>query len=272
MPSVDDGGDRVPASAVPPDVYGESYYREWCGGFEEWVASDGAAMADIYPGSLQRAGLRPGESVVDIGTGRGELLVCALEAGAQSAIGVDYSTDAVRLARHTLTVNGVADRAEVHLADGRRIPLPDGRADLVTMLDVVEHLVPTELQATLAEAKRLLRPGGRLFIHTFPTRTVYDVTYRWQRRLRPSRLRTWPRDPRLDIERTMHVNEQTRRSLRRTLKRAGFDRVKVETGEWVLDHMVPDPRARRIYHRLARFRATRSLGAADIWAVAWRPG
>jgi cyclopropane fatty-acyl-phospholipid synthase-like methyltransferase len=38
------------------------------------------------------------------------------------------------------------------------------------MLDVVEHLTPTELDRTLAQARRILAPGGRLYIHTFPNR------------------------------------------------------------------------------------------------------
>ena len=264
------GPDELLPAAVPPDFYDESYFREWCAGYAEWVASDGAEIAGLYPGSLARAGLVPGETLVDFVTGRGELLVSAVRAGARRAVGVDYSADAVRLARHTLEVNGVEDRAEVVLADSRRIPVADGFADLVTMLDVVEHLPPEELAATLSEAHRIVRPGGRIFVHTFPTKTVYDVTYRWQRRLRPSRLRTWPRDPRNDFERRLHVNEQTKQSLRRSLQAAGFVQVSVETGGWVHDEMVPDPGARRTYHLLARFAPTRSLGAADLWGSASR--
>ena len=255
---------------VDPRSYDEHYYRHWCGGFEEWVASDGAEVAGIYPGSLARADLCPGEVMVDLGTGRGELLVAALAAGASRAVGVDYAESAVRLARHTVEMHGMQERALVVSADTRRVPVPDRCADIVTLLDVVEHLGDEELSATLAEAWRMLKPGGRVFIHTFPTRTVYDVTYRFQRWSRPGRRRRWPADPRQEIERQLHVNEQTLRSLRRFLHRAGFRQVKVETGNWVFDNFVPDPGARRIYHRLARFRITRPLGAADLWATGFR--
>lgn len=262
--------ERLAPPRVDPDAYDEHYYRHWCGGFEEWVASDGQEMAGIYPGSLARAGLRPGEVVVDLGTGRGELLVCALGAGAARAVGVDYSSAAVEMARHTVEVNGLADRAEVVLADSRRVPLPDGHADLVTMLDVVEHLTDDELAASLSEARRILRPGGRLFVHTFPTSTIYDVTYRWQRAWHPGRRRRWPAEPRQEIELRMHVNEQTRGSLRAALRGAGFSTVHVETGRWVWDGFVPDARARRTYHLLDRWALTRPLGAADLWATAYR--
>lgn len=267
--------DDVEGSLAPPQVdpgaYDEHYYRHLCGGCAEWSGSGGAEVAGIYPASLRRAGLAPGEVVVDLGTGRGELLVCALEAGAARAIGVDYSEAAVELARHTLEVHEVGQGAEVLLADSRRVPLPDAGADLVTLLDVVEHLTDDELAASLSEARRILRPGGRLFIHTFPTRTVYDVTYRFQRSWHPGRRRRWPAQPRQEIELRLHVNEQTRRSMRAALRRAGFSQVVVETGRWVWEGFVPDPGPKRTYHRLDRFRITRPLGAADLWATARRP-
>ena len=259
------------APAVDPAVYDESYYRQHCGGAEAWERSDGAAIDPLYAGSLARADLRPGDVVVDVGTGRGELLVAALDAGAARAIGIEYSEDAVGLARRTLAAHATGDRAEVLAADARALPLGDATADLVTLLDVVEHLTEAELDAALAEVLRILRPGGRVLIHTLPSSTLYDVTYRLQRSLTPRRRRTWPADPRNEYEHRMHVGEQSVRSLRRALGRAGLTAVRVEPGAWIHVAFVPDERARRLYTRLARFRLTRWLGAADLWATARRP-
>jgi ubiquinone/menaquinone biosynthesis C-methylase UbiE len=261
----------LPPPQVPPDRYDESYYLHVCGGSEEWRTSQGTTIGGIYPGSLHEARLQPGEVVVDIGTGRGELLVAALDAGAARAVGIEYSDAAVALAQQTLAVHGVApERGEVLAADARAVPLPADCADLVTMLDVVEHLAPAELAASLREAYRLLRPGGRILVHTFPTRTIYAVTYRLQRLAVPTRLRRWPRDPRNDWERLMHVNEQTIASLRTALRSAGFSRVDVHPGIWVATDFLPDPRAARLYHRLARHRLTARFGVANLWGHARR--
>ena len=262
----DRGKGTLPPPAVPADRYDEDYYVHVCGGSEEWRTSQGKESAGIYAGSLQEARLRPGEVVVDIGTGRGELLVAALDAGAARAVGIEYSDAAVELARHTLAVHQVRpERGEVVAADARAIPLPDGCADLVTMLDVVEHLAPAELSRSFSEAHRLLRPGGRILVHTFPTRTLYSVTYRLQRLARPSRLRRWPRDPRNDWERALHVNEQTLSRLRRALRSAGFRHVDVHPGIWVYTDFLPEPRAARLYQRLARHRLTAQFGASNLW-------
>jgi cyclopropane fatty-acyl-phospholipid synthase-like methyltransferase len=260
----------LPPPLVPPEAYDEHYYRHVSAGAEAWRASEGAAPDPLYEGALRLAGLRAGEVVVDVGCGRGELLAVALRLGARRAVGIEYAPAAVALARGTLAAASVGSAAEVRLGDARALPLEEASADLVTMLDVVEHLGPSELDAALREARRVLRPGGRLFVHTLPNATVYRVTYRLQRLARPGRRRSWPAQPRNEHELRMHVNEQTVRSLRRALRRAGFARPEVWLGQWVHTTFVPDERAARLYHRLAAHRLTRRLGAGDIWARAER--
>lgn len=264
----DNGGDLAPP-VVPAGVYTEEYYTGCCAGHEEWVRSGGADAAGVYAHCLRLAGLARGDIVLDIGTGRGELLAVAVEQGAARAIGVEYAAAAIALARQTLDRRGVGQRAGVVLADSRRLPLSDASIDIVTLLDVVEHLAESELDGTLDEARRVLRRGGRVVVHTMPNREVYDMTYRWLRRVWPG-ARRWPDDPRNDSERLMHVNEQSQSSLRAALRRAGFVDVDVVLGEWIYTEFVPSERAGRIYHWLARFDATRRFGVGNLLATATR--
>jgi len=263
---------ELPRPVVPPDVYDEEYYLKACAGYAEWAASEGTEVASIYPGVLHLAKLRPGETLVDIGTGRGELLAVAVREGARRAIGVEYASAAAALARRTLAAHGVADKAEVIEADARSIPVDDRTADLVTMIDVVEHLAHDELSHSLREALRILKPGGRIFVHTFPSRTLYNVTYRLQRLLVPGRRKRWPADPRInEYEHLMHVNEQTLRSLRRYLRDAGFAHARSRVGRWTYTDFVPDERAKRLYRRLTAFPLTKRFGIADLFAEGIRP-
>jgi ubiquinone/menaquinone biosynthesis C-methylase UbiE len=262
------GGESLPPPTVSADVYDEDYYRHVSAGGSEWHASDGADAAGIYVGALVRARMPTGAVVVDVGTGRGELVAAALQHGAALAVGLEYAAAAVSLFRQTMEAQGVRERGAVVMSDARAVPLVANAADLVTMLDVVEHLTPSELDLVLQEARRVLRPGGRLFVHTMPNRAIYTVTYRLQRLMRPSRWSRWPRDPRNDYERRMHVNEQTLWSLRSALRRAGFRHVAVELGGMVYRDFVPDPEARPLYARLARHRVTAPFGAGNLFAEA----
>jgi hypothetical protein len=70
----------------------------------------------------------------------------------------------------------------------------------------------------------------------------------------------------------MHINEQTLRRLRGALEEASFARVRVWFGDWVYTDHVPSQRARRTYRLLARWRLTRPLGVANLFAEAHRPG
>lgn len=255
---------------VAPELYDADYYLHVAAGALEWSESRGSAFHGVYAAALDKAGLNRGDVVVDVGTGRGELLALAVARGADRAIGVEYSPAAVELARQTLAANPTAGRAEVVHADARALPLPDATADLVTMLDVVEHLTSDELSDALREVHRILRPGGLLLAHTMPNRDIYTVTYRLQRGLVPTRWRAWPRDPRNDFEHRMHVGELNLGSLRRALRRAGFAGARAELGEWIYADFVPDDRARVLYHRLAAHRPTARFGVADLWGLGRR--
>jgi cyclopropane fatty-acyl-phospholipid synthase-like methyltransferase len=93
---------RLAPPAVSPTLYDEHYFLNACLGSEEWRESDGHTMHPIYGAVLDRAELVPGETLVDVGTGRGGLLAAAVERGAERAVGIEYSESACDLARRTL--------------------------------------------------------------------------------------------------------------------------------------------------------------------------
>ena len=108
-------------------------------------------------------------------------------------------------------------------ANAQRLPLASASADVVFMLDVVEHLNPAELQATLDEAWRVLKPGGRLVVHTMPNLWYYRWGYPLYRGLQGLRGQRLPADPRQRWSYShVHVNEQTPPRLVRTLRGSRF--------------------------------------------------
>lgn len=112
---------------------------------------------------VRLANLKPGDNVVDLGSGGGiDCLLAARAVGAGgSVIGVDFLAEMVL--RATEAANDVG-RDNVRFVQGEieALPLPDASVDVVISNGVI-NLSPRKVRV-LAEAFRVLRPGGRLTI------------------------------------------------------------------------------------------------------------
>jgi arsenite methyltransferase len=127
----------------------------------EGVPESAVRMALGVGNPVRHAGLRPGDDVVDLGSGGGiDCLLAARTVGSQgSVIGVDFLPEMV--ARATAAAKD-AGLGNVRFVEGEieALPLPDASADVVISNGVV-NLSPRKARV-LAEAFRVLRPGGRL--------------------------------------------------------------------------------------------------------------
>jgi SAM-dependent methyltransferase len=136
--------------------------------------------------------------ILDVGCGTGANLLMLSEYG--DAEGVDISEDALAFCRE----RGLE---KVKLGAGEKLPYDDGTFDLVTALDVVEHM--DDDLAGLREMRRVLRPGGRvlLFVPTFMFLWgVQDDVSNHRRRYRLPELRGVLEQAGFEIERTTYAN------------------------------------------------------------------
>lgn len=178
--------------------------------------------------------------LADVGCGGG-FFAAAARTGGWAAVGLEPSRDAA----------GLALRQGLPVAVGclETLPFADSRFDAITMFDVIEHVFSPA--ACLAEARRLLVPGGRLLIET-PNMAG------WLPRL------LGPRHP--YVRPPEHLTYFTPASLRRLLERQGYriERLltrapKMLTLDYVLELSRPtNPRATAAINRmLGRWAALR---------------
>lgn len=102
--------------------------------------------------------LAPGMTLLDIGCGPGTI-TAALAGIVGTAIGVDIEPHAIAMARQLATRSGSSNLSFVE-ADMTALPFEDGALDAVFFHAVLYHQSQAKLTKTLAEARRVLKPGG----------------------------------------------------------------------------------------------------------------
>ncbi len=125
----------------------------------------------IWERELGRAGLQGNERLLDLGCGRGAVLIeAARRLPAGRAVGADlWSRDQSGNSPEATLANaaaaGVADRVEVHTADMTALPFADCSFDVVTSAMAIHNIpTPEGRYRAVDEAMRVLRPGGQLLI------------------------------------------------------------------------------------------------------------
>jgi arsenite methyltransferase len=121
------------------------------------------------------AAIRPGETVVDLGSGSGmDSFLAARQVGATGCvIGIDMTDAQLEKATRLARAYGYAN-AEFRNAHIEQLPLEDASADVVISNGVI-NLSPAK-ERVFAEAARILRPGGRLAIADIVTNTQLPVS------------------------------------------------------------------------------------------------
>ena len=148
---------------------------------------------------MQRGGVAPGLRILEIGSGKGSLLLRLRELGAR-IVGCEVSDFMLGESRR---LHGVLPIAQT---DGVRFPYPDQCFDVVLSFDVLEHIPDTDRH--LVEVKRVLKPGGCYLLQTPNkwTNTIFE-TIRWRS------FTAWRAD---------HCSLHSWHQLKRRLRRHGF--------------------------------------------------
>lgn len=251
---------------------------------DEFIRSKGSHLRPRIQYALKLADLRKGMHVLDIGCGRGEIVLYCARNDIE-AVGVDYSKDVISIAerakaRHTEE----QQRRMTFICDDVK-NIKDVYFDRIFMLDLVEHLHDWELDQLFRVCLRLLKPAGEIIIHTLPNAWLYDITYK---RIIRFFLRKLPEDPRGEKEKAIHINEMNIHHLNTLLRTNDFNgRIWIEDlmtrqARWhhkgevkgrqeKIYRWMRNPLIGRLY-RMVCMTPLRLLIANDIFAVARHKG
>ena len=110
--------------------------------------------------------IQPGDSVLDVGCGTGEITLRAkTRAGSGSVYGIDPAPEMIEVARKKAARKNLDIDFRVGVIEA--LPFPDSSLDVVTSSLMMHHLPDDLKKRGLAEIYRVLKPGGRLLIADF---------------------------------------------------------------------------------------------------------
>jgi 2-polyprenyl-3-methyl-5-hydroxy-6-metoxy-1,4-benzoquinol methylase len=193
---------------VPHDVHwtSEKVTRFW----NEYslARSDAFFSADVAPSLAAwiAKNARPGKFVVDVGCGSGHLLSEMKKLGYQP-FGIDSSPEALRLAASRIGAENVA------LGTVTDIPIQNGRAEGIFLVETIEHVLDDDMGPMFAEIRRVLGHGWPLVITTPNSEDIAAASV------------TCP-DCGARFHPMQHVRSWTPQSLSTFLHEQGFGRVK----------------------------------------------
>jgi len=157
------------------------------------------------------AGLRPGEVVLDLGSGAGlDVLLAAQRVGPEGKVyGLDMTDEMLELARRNQRASGISN-VEFMKGEMENIPLPDNHIDVIMSNCVINLAV--DKAVVLKEAYRVLKPGGRL--------AISDMVWRRE-------VPHWLREQ-VELWAGCVAGALTEAEYRRLLEEAGFTDVKLK--------------------------------------------
>ena len=117
--------------------------------------------------------LKPGQRVLDIGSGWGGMAMYLAQVADVEVVGVTLAEEQLKLARERAEAAGLSDRVRFELQDYRQV---EGEFDRIVSVGMMEHVGAAQLGVYFMNVRRLLAPEGVALIHSIMTRKSMTTT------------------------------------------------------------------------------------------------
>jgi ubiquinone/menaquinone biosynthesis C-methylase UbiE len=136
--------------------------RVWSGRVASWDKHGSANLTTVTAAVIAVAGVQPGDAVVDLGAGNGQVSLPLATHGAR-VLGVDVSPGMVSVLRSEARRRGLPTLEAISMPI-EELDLPAGSIDVVVSSYALHHLRDPDKAKLVQAAARWLRPGGRIVI------------------------------------------------------------------------------------------------------------
>ncbi len=129
--------------------------------------------------TLESSAIRPGQRVLDIAGGTGDLAAkfSKLVGSEGSVVLADINSSMLRVGRDKLIDQGLGSNIRYVQADAQKLPFPDNHFDCITIAFGLRNV--TDKDEALRSMHRILKPGGRLLVLEFskPQNSLLEKAY-----------------------------------------------------------------------------------------------
>ena len=209
-------------------LYTEEYFLNDATGHYEFSKFDGKfeSLIDKFQMVVDLLKINKGSSLLDIGCGRGELVIYHSLTGGKAA-GVDFSDEAIKLAR--AKAGELNANPDFSISSFENIS-ENTKYDFIVSIDFIEHISAVEGKAYFKKCYDLLNLGGKLLVYTFPNTLRRKYGYQIIRiigKLKGKHVPMLEPDTVSDHYRQYHLNEQNYFSLKKSSRAQGFNKTEV---------------------------------------------
>ena len=231
--------------SIDSKIFDRNYYYNICLGSEEFKKSNGYELNQKVKNMIDRLELKPYMRVLEVGCGRGDTSLY-ISKKVRSVVGIDYSNDAIKIAYESRAKFSKKIRAKTkfyRMKANKLIKFDDDEFDFVIFIDTLDHLNNKELEETMSEIKRVLKPNGKLFIKTCSNKILLNLTYKYyiyplnklvtsiDKKIRRIEYEALLKNPRIKEAEIQHINEPNYFYLKKIFKKFKFNgKIKSQTG------------------------------------------
>lgn len=210
-------------------LYTETYFLESATGHDEFRLFNGEfeQLIDKFQMVIKLLDLQKSDNFLDIGCGRGELVIYHALHGGKST-GADFSGDAIKLAKEKATE---LDANCTFLVTSFENLDETDKFNKIICIDFIEHISIGEGKAFFMKCYNLLAPGGRMIVYTYPNTIRRRFGYRLIRIFSFIKGKPMPEkepDTISDHYKQYHLNEQSYFTLKNSAMNAGFSKIRVQ--------------------------------------------
>ncbi len=207
------------------DFYESSYYKKADpGAFDEGKQKKYALEKEFYGNLLQ---LKPGEKVLDVACGSGNMLYLLKDTGAD-LFGIDISKTAVEIAKKR-----VEKPEQIVCADADPLPYKDNEFDCILALGVIEHF--PDISSIVRQIARCVKKTGRVIIavpNTYYYKFVWDTLRKGSGPCKHQEIETL-----YSFKEWKEIIERSGLTVERTARHNKFNRTRLES--WLCDLFIP---------------------------------